>query len=93
MVSEGFVYNLQPDYDKLQLVGTKNMVKAAIFLAQQDARGITGCVAHTVACIVDSMVTASVTKRGVGVATDIRAEKYRLRVRQKERGHGGEPIS
>ena len=41
MVSEGFVYNLQPDYHKSQLVGTENMVKAAIFLAQQDARGIT----------------------------------------------------
>ena len=45
MVSEGFVYNLPPDYDKSQLVGPENMVKAAIFLAQQDTRGVTGCVA------------------------------------------------
>jgi len=35
VVSEGFVYNLPPDYDKSQLVGPENMVKAAIFLAHR----------------------------------------------------------
>ena len=45
VASEGFVFNLPPDYDKSRLVGPENMVKAAIFLAQQDAKGVTGCVA------------------------------------------------
>jgi len=35
VISEGFVYNLPPDYDKSQLVGPENMVKAAIFLAHR----------------------------------------------------------
>ncbi|MFC1943341.1 hypothetical protein ACFLWO_02025 [Chloroflexota bacterium] len=36
---------MPPDYDKSQLVGPEKMVEAAIFLAQQDAKGVTGCVA------------------------------------------------
>jgi len=43
--SEGFVFNLPSDYDKSQLVGPENMVKVAIFLAQQNAKGVTACVA------------------------------------------------
>lgn len=45
VASEGWVFNLPDDYDKSQLVGPENMVKTAIFLAQQDAKGVTGCVA------------------------------------------------
>ncbi|MFC1978139.1 SDR family NAD(P)-dependent oxidoreductase, partial [Chloroflexota bacterium] len=45
VASEGFVFNLPADYDKSQLVGPENMVKTAIFLAQQNARSVTGCVA------------------------------------------------
>jgi NAD(P)-dependent dehydrogenase (short-subunit alcohol dehydrogenase family) len=45
VASEGWVFNLPADYDKSQLVGPEKMVKAATFLAQQDARGVTGCVA------------------------------------------------
>jgi len=45
VASEGFLFNLPPDYDRSRLVGPEKMVKAAIFLAQQDARGVTGCVA------------------------------------------------
>lgn len=45
VASEGFVFNLPPDYDKSRLVGPEKMVKAAIFLAQQSAKGVTGCVA------------------------------------------------
>jgi NAD(P)-dependent dehydrogenase (short-subunit alcohol dehydrogenase family) len=46
VASEGYVFNLPPDYDKSRLVGPEKMVKAAIFLAQQDAKGVTGCVAR-----------------------------------------------
>jgi 3-oxoacyl-[acyl-carrier protein] reductase len=46
VATEGFVFNLPPGYDKSRLVGPEKMVKAAIFLAQQDARGVTGCVAR-----------------------------------------------
>jgi NAD(P)-dependent dehydrogenase (short-subunit alcohol dehydrogenase family) len=46
VASEGFVFNLPPDYDKSRLIGPEKMVKAAIFLAQQDAKGVTGCVAR-----------------------------------------------
>ncbi len=45
VATEGFVFNLPADYDKSVLIGPERMVKAAIFLAQQDARGFTGCVA------------------------------------------------
>ena len=45
VASEGFVFNLPPEYDKSRLVGPEKMVKAAIFLAQQDAKGVTGYVA------------------------------------------------
>ena len=45
VASEGWVFNLPADYDKSQLAGPEKMVKAAIFLAQQDAKGVTGCVA------------------------------------------------
>ena len=45
VASEGFVFNLPPDYDKSRLVGPEKMVRAAIFLAQQNAKGTTGCVA------------------------------------------------
>ncbi len=45
VASEGFVFNLPPDYDKSRLVGPEKMVKAAIFLAQQNAKGATACVA------------------------------------------------
>lgn len=45
VATEGFVFNLPPDFDKSQLASPENMVKAAIFLAQQDATGVTGCVA------------------------------------------------
>jgi len=45
VASEGFVFNLPPDYDKSRLVGPEKMVQAAIFLAQQNAKGATGCVA------------------------------------------------
>ncbi|MBI4766724.1 MAG: SDR family oxidoreductase [Deltaproteobacteria bacterium] len=46
VATEGFVFNLPPDYDKSRLIGPEKMVKAALFLAQQDARGVTGCVAR-----------------------------------------------
>ncbi len=46
VASEGFVYNLPADFDKSQLIGPEKMVKAAIFLAQQDASGVTGCIAN-----------------------------------------------
>jgi len=45
VATEGFLFNLPPDYDRSQFVGPEKMVKAAIFLAQQDAKGVTGCVA------------------------------------------------
>jgi NAD(P)-dependent dehydrogenase (short-subunit alcohol dehydrogenase family) len=45
VATEGFVFNLPPDYDKSGFVGPEQMVKAALFLAQQDAGGVTGCVA------------------------------------------------
>lgn len=45
VATEGFIFNLPPDYDKSQLIGPEKMVMAAIFLAQQDAKGVTGCVA------------------------------------------------
>ncbi|MFH1032405.1 MAG: SDR family oxidoreductase [Chloroflexota bacterium] len=46
VASEGFVFNLPPTYDKSQLTTPDKMVKAAIFLAQQNAKGVTGCVAR-----------------------------------------------
>jgi NAD(P)-dependent dehydrogenase (short-subunit alcohol dehydrogenase family) len=46
VATEGFVFNLPPDYDKSRLIGPEKMVKAALFLAQQDAQGVTGCVAR-----------------------------------------------
>jgi len=46
VATEGYVFNLPPDYDKSRLIGPEKMVKAALFLAQQDAKGITGCVAR-----------------------------------------------
>jgi len=46
VATEGYVFNLPPDFDKSRLVGPEKMVKAAIFLAQQDASGVTGCVAR-----------------------------------------------
>jgi NAD(P)-dependent dehydrogenase (short-subunit alcohol dehydrogenase family) len=45
VASEGYLFNLPADYDRSRMVGSENMVKAATFLAQQDARGATGCVA------------------------------------------------
>ena len=45
VASEGQLFNLPTDYDKSRLIGPEKMVKAAIFLAQQDTKGITGCVA------------------------------------------------
>lgn len=45
VASEGFVFNLPPDYDKSRLTGPEKIVKAAIFLAQQNAEGVTACVA------------------------------------------------
>jgi citronellol/citronellal dehydrogenase len=46
VATEGFVFNLPSDYDKSRLIGPEKMVKAALFLAQQDARGVTGLVAR-----------------------------------------------
>ena len=46
VATEGFVFNLPPDYDKSRLIGPEKMVKAALFLAQQDAQGVTGLVAR-----------------------------------------------
>jgi citronellol/citronellal dehydrogenase len=46
VATEGYVFNLPPDYDKSRLVGPEKMVRAALFLAQQDAKGLTGCVAR-----------------------------------------------
>ena len=46
VATEGYVFNLPPDYDKSRLIGPEKMVKAALFLAQQDAQGLTGCVAR-----------------------------------------------
>lgn len=46
VATEGYVFNLPPNYDKSRLVGPEKMVEAAIFLAQQDAGGVTGCVAR-----------------------------------------------
>jgi len=45
VASEGFVFNLPSDFDKSQLAGPEMMVKAAVFLAGQSAKGVTGCVA------------------------------------------------
>lgn len=45
VASEGVLFNLPLSSDRSRLVGPENMVKAAIFLAQQDAIGVTGCVA------------------------------------------------
>lgn len=45
VASEGFLFNLPSDYDKSRLIGPEKMVKAAIFLAQQNAKGVTACVA------------------------------------------------
>lgn len=44
VATEGYVFNLPPSYDKSRLIGPEKMVKAALFLAQQDARGFTGAV-------------------------------------------------
>ena len=44
VATEGYVFNLPPSYDKSRLIGPEKMVKAALFLAQQDARGVTGAV-------------------------------------------------
>ncbi len=44
VATEGYVFNLPPGYDKSRLIGPEKMVKAALFLAQQDARGVTGAV-------------------------------------------------
>ncbi len=44
VATEGYLFNLPPDFDKSGLKGPENMVKAAIFLAQQDATGVTGTV-------------------------------------------------
>jgi citronellol/citronellal dehydrogenase len=44
VATEGYVFNLPPGYDKSRLIGPEKMVKAALFLAQQDARGVTGSV-------------------------------------------------
>jgi NAD(P)-dependent dehydrogenase (short-subunit alcohol dehydrogenase family) len=46
VASEGYLFNLPPDYDRSRLVGPEKMVQAAIFLAQQDAKGVTACVAR-----------------------------------------------
>ena len=46
VATEGYVFNLPPGYDKSRLIGPEKMVKAALFLAQQDAKGVTGCVAR-----------------------------------------------
>jgi NAD(P)-dependent dehydrogenase (short-subunit alcohol dehydrogenase family) len=46
VATEGYVFNLPPDFDKSRLTGPEKMVKAAVFLAQQDANGVTGCVAR-----------------------------------------------
>jgi citronellol/citronellal dehydrogenase len=46
VATEGFVFNLPRNYDKSRLIGPEKMVKAALFLAQQDAKGLTGCVAR-----------------------------------------------
>jgi NAD(P)-dependent dehydrogenase (short-subunit alcohol dehydrogenase family) len=45
VATEGYLFNLPSDYDKSRMIGPENMVKAATFLAQQDAKGVTGCVA------------------------------------------------
>lgn len=44
---EGLLFDLPPGLDKSQMVGPEDMVKSAIFLAQQDASGVTGCVASS----------------------------------------------
>jgi NAD(P)-dependent dehydrogenase (short-subunit alcohol dehydrogenase family) len=44
---EGLLFTLPPGMDKSQMVGPEDMVKCAIFLAQQDAKGVTGCVASS----------------------------------------------
>lgn len=45
VASEGLLFVVPPDIDKSRLIGPENMVKAAIFLAQQDGKGVTGCIA------------------------------------------------
>jgi citronellol/citronellal dehydrogenase len=44
VATEGYVFNLPPGYDKSRLTGPEKMVKAALFLAQQNAQGVTGSV-------------------------------------------------
>jgi citronellol/citronellal dehydrogenase len=44
---EGLLFALPPGMDKSQMGGPENMVKCALFLAQQDAKGVTGCVASS----------------------------------------------
>ena len=45
VATEGYVFNLPPDFDRSTLVGPENMVKACLFFAQQRVNGgITGCV-------------------------------------------------
>lgn len=46
VITEGFELNFPKDYDRSQWGGPENMIKTALFLAQQDAKGVTAVVAH-----------------------------------------------
>ncbi len=46
VITEGFEFNFPPDYDRTQWGGPENMIKTALFLAQQNAKGVTAVVAH-----------------------------------------------
>jgi NAD(P)-dependent dehydrogenase (short-subunit alcohol dehydrogenase family) len=44
VASEGLLFNLPPGFDTSRFVSPEYMVKAALFLAQQDGKGVTGTV-------------------------------------------------
>jgi len=48
---EGLLFKLPPGLEKEKMVGPEDMVGCAIFLAQQDARGVTGTVASSMELI------------------------------------------
>jgi citronellol/citronellal dehydrogenase len=46
VITEGFEFTFSPDYDRSKWGGPENMIKAAMFLAVQNAKGVTAVVAH-----------------------------------------------
>lgn len=52
VLTEGSMIGMSPDFDKSDWIGPENMVKAALFLAVQDAKGVTATVAKDMDYIV-----------------------------------------